>query len=66
MITPINLLHFETDHEKYVYIFDDSNREATLRHIAQQAADPELDLTWFDAAELSKTIRTQKVEANGN
>jgi hypothetical protein len=66
MNAPINLLHFETDDEKYVYIFDDANREATLRHIAQQAADPELDLTWFDAASLSKTIRTQKVEANGN
>jgi hypothetical protein len=66
MNAPINLLHFATGHEKYVYIFDDANRDATLRHIAQQAADPELDLTWFDAAELSKTIRTQKVEANGN
>jgi hypothetical protein len=65
MSTPINLLHFATDDEKYVYIFDDANREATLRHIAQQAADPELDLTWFDAASLSQTIRTQKVEANG-
>jgi hypothetical protein len=66
MIAPINLLHFATDDEKYVYIFDDANREATLRHIARQAADKELDLTWFDAAELSRKIRTQKVEANGN
>jgi hypothetical protein len=66
MSAPINLLHFETDHEKYVYIFDDANRDATLRHIAQQASDPELDLTWFDAAKLGKTIRTQKAEANGN
>jgi hypothetical protein len=66
MITPINLLHFATDDEKYIYIFDDNNRDATLRHIVQQAADPELSLTWFDAATLSRKIRTQKVEANGN
>jgi hypothetical protein len=66
MSQPVNLLRFETDHEKYVYIFDDQNRDATLRHIAQQAANPELDLTWFDAATLSRKIRTQKVETNGN
>jgi hypothetical protein len=62
MITPVNLLHFATDHEKYVYIFDDQNRDAALRHIAQQAADPELDLTWFDAAELGRKVREAPIE----
>jgi hypothetical protein len=57
MHTALNVLHHITATDKYIYVFDDANRDATLRQIAQHAADPELSLTWRDAAMLSKKIR---------
>jgi hypothetical protein len=43
--------------ERYLWIFDDHNRDATLRQIARDAANPELSLSWYDAAVLSKKVR---------
>ena len=57
MHTALNVLHHITTTDKYIYVFDDANRDATLRQIAQHAADPQLSLTWYDAAMLSKKIR---------
>ena len=57
MFTALNVLHLFTDTDKYIYVFTDHNRDATLRQIAQHAADPQLSLTWYDAAMLSKKIR---------
>jgi len=57
MFQALNVLHHITTTDKYIYVFTDANRDATLRQIAQHAADPQLSLTWFDAAMLSKKIR---------
>ena len=38
-------------------MFDDVNRDETLRQLARYAADPELDFSWYDAAMLSRKIR---------
>jgi len=53
----LNVLHHITTTDKYIYVFDDHNRDATLRQIARDAANPELSLTWYDAALLSKKVR---------
>ena len=66
MHTALNVLHLFTDADKYIYVFDDHNRDATLRQIAQHAADPQLSLTWFDAAMLSKKIRETIPTEEGN
>jgi hypothetical protein len=57
MFQALNVLHLFTDSDKYIYIFDDHNRDATLRQIARDAANPELSLSWYDAAVLSKKVR---------
>jgi hypothetical protein len=51
------VLTLNKDGERYLWIFDDRNRDATLRQIARDAASPELSLTWYDAAVLSKKVR---------
>jgi hypothetical protein len=57
MFTALNVLHLFTDADKYIYVFDDANRDATLRQIARDAANPELSLSWYDAAVLSRKVR---------
>ena len=57
MFTALNVLRFVKGSETYIFSFGDANRDATLRAIAQHAADPELSLTWHDAAMLMKKIR---------
>ena len=57
MFESLNVLLFNNAGNTYVYRYDDANRDATLRQIAQHAADPELSLTWHDAAMLSKKVR---------
>ena len=66
MHTALNVLHLFTETDKYIYVFDDANRDATLRQIAQHAADPELSLTWNDAAMLSKKIRETPTQGEPN
>jgi hypothetical protein len=57
MFTALNVLRFVKGGETYVFTFDDANRHATLRQIAKDAANPELSLSWYDAAVLSKKVR---------
>ena len=62
MFTALNVLHLFTDADKYIYVFDDHNRDATLRQIARDAANPELSLSWYDAAVLSKKVRETQTQ----
>ena len=57
MFQSLNVLHHIAGDQKYIWIFDDANRDATLRQIARDAANPELSLSWYDAAVLSKKVR---------
>jgi hypothetical protein len=69
MHTALNVQQFAKGEDKYIWIFDDRNRDATLRQIARDAANPELSLTWYDAAVLSKKVRETPItqeEDNGN
>ncbi len=53
----INVLALVKGEEKFIFLFDDANRDQTLRQLARYAADPELDFSWYDAAMLSRKIR---------
>lgn len=53
----INVLALVKGEERFIFLFDDVNRDETLRQLARYAADPELDFTWYDAAMLSRKIR---------
>jgi hypothetical protein len=53
----INVLALVKGTERFIFLFDDKNRDETLRQLARFAADPELDFSWYDAAMLSRKIR---------
>jgi hypothetical protein len=57
MDTEINVLALVKGEERFLFLFDDQNRDETLRQLARFAADPELDFSWYDAAMLSRKIR---------
>jgi hypothetical protein len=53
----INVLAMVKGEERYIFLYDESNRVETLRMLGRYAADPELSFTWYDAAVLSKKVR---------
>ncbi|MCM2371447.1 hypothetical protein [Aporhodopirellula aestuarii] len=53
----VNVLALVKGEEKFIFLFDDENRDETLRQLARFAANPELDFSWYDAAMLSRKIR---------
>mgnify|MGYP001316314922 CR=1 FL=1 len=57
MDSEINVLALVKGEERFIFLFDDANRDGTLRQLAQFAADPEIDFSWYDAATLSRKIR---------
>lgn len=58
----INVLAIVKGEERYIFLYDDSNRTETLRMLGRYAADPQLSFTWYDAAVLSKKIREMSIE----
>ncbi|QGJ69403.1 Hypothetical protein PBC10988_10850 [Planctomycetales bacterium 10988] len=59
MAQEINVLALVKGEERYVFLYDDSNRAETLRQLGRFAANPELSFTWYDAAVLSQKVRQQ-------
>ena len=59
MSQDINVLALVKGAERYIFLYDDSNRAETLRTLGRYASDPELSFTWYDAAVLSQKIRRQ-------
>jgi hypothetical protein len=53
----INVLALVKGEERYIFLFDDSNRAETLRTLGRYASNPDLSFTWYDAAVLSQKIR---------
>ena len=64
----INVLALVKGQERYVFLYDDSQRAETLRTLGRYASDPDLSFTWYDAAVLSQRIRKEakqsKTKAN--
>ena len=60
----INVLALVKGAERYIFLFDDSNRSEALRTLGRYASNPDLSFTWYDAAVLSQKIRqtTEPVE----
>ncbi len=59
MTEDINVLALVKGEERYIFLYDDSNRAETLRMLGRYASNPELSFTWYDAAVLSQKIRKQ-------
>jgi hypothetical protein len=58
-----NVLALIKGEERYVYIYDDASRPGLVDSFRDQAADPELSFTWFDATVLTEKAREQAVAA---
>ena len=59
MAQDINVLALVKGEERYVFLYDDSSRAATLRTLGRFASNPDLSFSWYDAAVLSQKIRQE-------
>ena len=50
----LNVLALVKGREHYIYLYEDESRMELVRAIRVQAADPDLTLSWFDAAVLTE------------
>ena len=57
MTQDVNVLALVKGSERYIFLYDDDNRAATLRMLGRYASNPELNFTWYDAAVLSQKVR---------
>lgn len=63
MAHEFNVLALVKGKERYVFVYDEASRAELAAAFREQAADPELSLTWFDALVLTKKAREQALEA---
>jgi hypothetical protein len=54
-----NVLALIKGNERYVFVYDDDSRPELIDTFRDQAADPRLNLNWFDAAVLTEKAREQ-------
>ena len=60
-----NVLALIKGAEQYVFVYDDGSRAVLIDTLRNQAADPQLSFTWYDAAVLTEKAREQG-EANAD
>ena len=54
-----NVLALVKGSERYVFVYDDDSRPALIDAFRDQAADPHLSFSWFDAAVMTDKAREQ-------
>lgn len=59
MADDINVLALVKGEERYIFLYDDSNRSKALRTLGRFASHSELSFSWYDAAVLSQKIRRE-------
>lgn len=62
MADSINIVTLNKDDQHFIFAFDDANRDETLRQLAKFAANPGIEFSWHDAAQLSQKIRQGNYE----
>jgi hypothetical protein len=55
----LNVLALIKGTERYVFIYDDESRPSLIDALRDDAANPALSFTWFDAAVLIEKAREQ-------
>jgi hypothetical protein len=55
----LNVLALLKGAEHYIFVYDDDSRAKLIDTIRDQAADPGLSLSWFDAMVLTTKAREQ-------
>ncbi len=54
MSREVNVLALLKGQERYIFVYDDESHEELLQTVRDQAADPDISLTWFDVNVLTK------------
>lgn len=54
-----NILFLNKGIERYIFIFDDANKQNVLRKLGDFATRPELSFSWYDAAILSQQVNNK-------
>ena len=62
MVHEFNVLALVKGPERFVFVYDDASHPALIDVLQQLAANPESNLTWFDAHVLNKKAREQVTE----
>jgi hypothetical protein len=55
----VNVLALLKGDERFIYVYDDASRQPLIEAFRDQAADPRLSFSWFDAAVLTEKAREQ-------
>ncbi len=63
MASEVNVLALVKGAERYVYLYDDSSHAQLIDSFRDQAANPRLSLSWFDAMVLTKKAQEQVATA---
>lgn len=58
----LHVLAYIKGRERYVFLWTEENRPEVLHTIGRFAANPELSLTWYDAAVLNHRIHEEDKE----
>jgi hypothetical protein len=60
-----NVLALVKGQERYIYVYDDDSRQPLIEALRDNAADPRLSFSWFDAAVLTEKARQQAGTSGG-
>jgi hypothetical protein len=63
MASEVNVLALVKGAERYVYLYDDDSNTQLIDAFRDQAANPHLSLSWFDAMVLTKKAQEQEAAA---
>ncbi len=55
----VNVLALVKGKERYLFLYEDAQQAEALRALGRHASNPELSFTWYDAAVLSKRVRSE-------
>lgn len=59
MANELNVLALIKGNERYVFVYDDGSRSQLIDLVRNYAADPAVNLSWFDAMVLTTKAREQ-------
>ena len=65
MAREFNVLALVKGQERYIFVYDDESRQGLIEAFRDQAADPQLAFSWFDAAVLTEKARQQAEASSG-
>ncbi len=63
MNNEVNVLALVKGQERYVFMYNDQNREEIVESFGRYASDPDLSFTWLDAATLTQKALREKRES---